>query len=376
MLPELDPQKNEFFYLSRYLEGDFIAPLWNCKTPKAISGVRQAELAMANFKYHPIFESRLQPWLPKGCVYLRNIVLLVARGLYIYYFLKKYDVIFVWEPFQAGIAGYILKLLTGRKLIVMIPGEYIKSRPDYLGISLKLYRLRVKALIPLMVKAADHLLLVAPNLLEGYSIDNKSSSFPNFVSVGSLMPPNLRRKYILFLGYPWRNKGVDLLIKAFKLISDEFPEYHLKVVGHCPDRSPYYKLAEGNNRIEFYKGTTHDEAMRLMSECTLFVLPSRSSEGMPRVLIEAMAMRIPLIASNVGGTPSYIKNGFNGLIFESENYRELADKIRFMLVNPDYAAKFVENGYNDFRQNFTEERYAERFSEVVEKTLSPKKHAG
>ena len=80
-----------------------------------------------------------------------------------------------------------------------------------------------------------------------------------------------------------------------------------------------------------------------MAGCSLFVLPSRT-EAMGRVLLEAMACKKPIIASNVGGIPEIIKDGYNGLLFESENVDDLAEKIRLVLSNKKYPTMLRNNG--------------------------------
>ena len=107
----------------------------------------------------------------------------------------------------------------------------------------------------------------------------------------------------------------------------------MKIVGYCPEGFHYYKsLAKGNENIEFHKPVFYDEVVKLMAACSLFVLPSRT-EAMGRVLLEAMACKKPIIASNVGGIPNVIKDGYNGLLFKSEKVDDLADKIRLVLSN-------------------------------------------
>ena len=134
------------------------------------------------------------------------------------------------------------------------------------------------------------------------------SVFSNYVAVSKFFSENLiDGKYLLFLGYPWYLKGVDVLIKAFNRVSSEFPEYKLKIVGYCPEGFDYYeKLAQGNTNIEFHKPVFYDKVIKLMAGCSLFILPSRT-EAMGRVLLEAMACKKPIIASNVGGIPEIIK---------------------------------------------------------------------
>jgi len=371
--PNKNPQKNMFYHLSRYFSGDLLAPIWSNKNnPKIIKTIKEVNAAMGNFQYHVTFSSRL----PKIIKILWDVLFYVFKGLYFHYFKERYDVIITYGPFKTGFAGYLLKMLTKAKLIIEVPGNPKKSFSFETKDSNIIDKLKTKVgdlLVPFIINGADHIKLLYPTQLNGYKDIEKNhiSIFHNFVPISAIKPSEKSDKYVLFLGYPWYLKGVDILIKAFKLVSNEFPEYRLKIVGFCPDKSYFEKLAQGNDKIELCNSVFHDEAIKLMSRCGLFVLPSRT-EGMGRVLLEAMASKKPIIASNVDGIPYYTKHGFNGLLFESENVEDLAEKIKIILSNPDYAKKLAENGYNYVHRHLSEERYIECFRKMIEKVLFDK----
>ena len=370
--PNKNPQKNVFYHLSRYFSGDLLAPIWGRKSLKSLKTIKEVNLAMGNFQYHVTFSSRL----PKIIKILWDVLFYVFKGIYLHYFKERYDVIITYGPFKTGFAGYLLKKLTRTKLIIEVPGNPKKSFSFETKDSNIIDKLKTKVgdlLVPFIINGADHIKLLYPTQLNGYKDikKNQISIFHDFVPISAIKPSEESDKYVLFLGYPWYLKGVDILIKAFKLVSNEFPEYRLKIVGFCPDKSYFEKLAQGNDKIELCNSVFHDEAIKLMSRCGLFVLPSRT-EGMGRVLLEAMASKKPIIASNVDGIPYYTKHGFNGLLFESENVEDLAEKIKIILSNPDYAKKLAENGYNYVHQHLSEERYIECFRKMIEKVLFDK----
>lgn len=370
--PSKQPEKNVFYHLSRHLSGDLLAPIWGEKNPKAINTIKEINLAMGNFQYHVTFSSKF----PKIVKIPWDIFFYLLRGLYLHYFKKKYDVIVTYGPLNTGLAGYLLKVFTKAKLIVEVPGNFKKAflvNSKTSGTTDKLKNDIGYLLISFVINRADHIKLLYPTQLNGYNNirETSRSIFHNFVPISAIKPSEESDKHILFLGYPWFLKGVDVLINAFKLISDEFLEYTLKIEGFCPDKSYFQKLAGNNNRIELCNPVFHDEAMKLMARCALFVLPSRT-EAMGRVLLEAMACKKPIIASEVDGIPTYIKHGFNGLLFESENMEDLAEKMRFLLSNQDYAGQLAENGYSHVHQHLCEERYVEFFRVMIEMTLLSK----
>ena len=159
------------------------------------------------------------------------------------------------------------------------------------------------------------------------------------------------------------------MIKAFKKVSGEFPEYCLKIVGYCPDRNPYEQLAGANAKIRLCGPVRYEEVIKLMAECSLFILPSRT-EAMGSVLLEAMASKKPIIASNVDGIPTYIKHGYNGLLFQSENVDDLAAKMRSVLKDGDFAGQLGTNAFKYVHEKLSEQCYMERFDHMVSTLFS------
>jgi glycosyltransferase involved in cell wall biosynthesis len=169
------------------------------------------------------------------------------------------------------------------------------------------------------------------------------------------------------MGHPFYRKGVDVLIKAFLKVSDKFPGMKLKIVGHCPneqEKARYVEMAGGNARVEILNPVFYDDAVKLIQDCTFFVLPSRS-EAMGRVLIEAMACGKAVIGSNVGGIPDVIKDGENGLLFNSGDVDDLAKKMDTLLSNRGLMDAMGKRGAEIVDKKFSSKRYVENFYDAV-----------
>jgi glycosyltransferase involved in cell wall biosynthesis len=271
------------------------------------------------------------------------------------------------------VAGLALKVLTGARLIVDIPGDprtaFLADSPSpSLGANLKNWLTRQWSRF--LLSHVDRLKLLFPHQADVLgAAELPQSIFSDFVAVSSI-GRGIDGKYLLLLGYPWQLKGVDLLIRAFRAVADEFPGYRLKVVGHCPDRRPFELLREGDERIEFHPGVVYARALALIADCTCFVLPSRT-EGMPRVLIEAMAAGKPILASRVGGIPFYIEDGQTGLLFDSEDEEQLAACLRRVLASETLRARLGEQGRAYVLSHLTERCYAEQYEAMLRRTLGP-----
>lgn len=160
-------------------------------------------------------------------------------------------------------------------------------------------------------------------------------------------------------------KGVDLLLHAMTRAKDEHPDAHLVVVGEGKHRRSYENLAAElgiSDSVTFAGRVPHDRVHRYYWSSDLFVLASREAvnpftgvrdvETMGRVLCEANAAGLPLLASRSGGIPSIVADGVNGLLFEENDADDLLAKLRRVRAEPALVASLVENGLRMAREVF------------------------
>lgn len=142
-------------------------------------------------------------------------------------------------------------------------------------------------------------------------------------------------KTIIFVGRLHPVKGVQYLIEAMTIVHQEMPEIELVIVGDGVERARLEELAKRLNQdsyIQFTGRIPQGSIPRFMHQADIFALSSLS-EGLPVVLLEAMAAGLPIIATNVGGIPDIVKEGVNGYLVNVKNPNEIADKILFLLQN-------------------------------------------
>lgn len=131
-------------------------------------------------------------------------------------------------------------------------------------------------------------------------------------------------RVVTALGSLRPEKGFDLLIKAFALVSDRHPLWSLIIWGEGPESDSLSALTIElgvADRVHL-PGVTREPSIRL-AESDLFILPSRV-EGFPNALTEAMAVGLPVIASDVGAIPEIIRNGVDGAIYPRGDVPALA----------------------------------------------------
>ncbi len=281
-----------------------------------------------------------------------------------------FDAVVAHDPFKTGLLALLVSRLTGAKLVVDVQGNHARAAAlgtARVGLSGRLKHRLVMRLSPFVLNRAHAIKLLYDGQLaafDGLLRPGRRVRFHEFVPVRLFGPAQAASKYVLFVGGPWFMKGVDVLIRAFRAIADDFPDHALKLYGYTPDRPHFERLAGGHPRIELHGPVPYEAVIRLMAGCALFVLPSRT-EAMGRVLLEAMASRKPIIASRVDGVPTYVRDGYNGLLVEPGDPDDLAAKMRRVLSDQTLAARLAGNGYRYVRVRLSEERYLARFGDLI-----------
>ncbi|MBS7659942.1 glycosyltransferase [Candidatus Bathyarchaeota archaeon] len=189
----------------------------------------------------------------------------------------------------------------------------------------------------------------------GIPVD-KIAIIPNGINLAEYanLPPQgcFKRKYnipeekrvILYLGRLHRVKGVDILLKAYAYLRNKVKKANdtvLVIVG--PDdgfftEAKYLASALGISNAVLFTGSLYGRSkLEALVDAEFLVIPSRY-ETFPYVLLEAYACGKPVIAANVGGLSSLVIEGVTGTLFETGNFKQLADKM-FQLLNDEYLIK-------------------------------------
>jgi glycosyltransferase involved in cell wall biosynthesis len=146
-------------------------------------------------------------------------------------------------------------------------------------------------------------------------------------------------KHVIFVGRLDPVKGALLLLEAFALALKDHPEARLTIVGDGPARGAAEDKARAlglSAAVTFAGYRTQAEVAGLLEEADMLVLPS-FAEGVPVVLMEAMASRLPVIASRVAGVSELVEDGVSGFTVPPGDAATLADRIGRLMSGPDPA---------------------------------------
>jgi len=150
----------------------------------------------------------------------------------------------------------------------------------------------------------------------------------------------LYTKQVIFVGRLSKEKGVDILIDAFNMLRSDI---HLLVIGDGPEKKNLEKQSQNKN-VHFLGQVDHTKSLEYICASDILLQPSRK-EGLSTTMLEAMACKIPIIATNVGGNADLIDNMKNGILVESENPKQMIDSIEKMSNDDNLKTELIENAY-------------------------------
>ncbi|OGE16785.1 hypothetical protein A3F00_02460 [Candidatus Daviesbacteria bacterium RIFCSPHIGHO2_12_FULL_37_11] len=184
-------------------------------------------------------------------------------------------------------------------------------------------------------------------------------------------------RIILGVGRLIKWKGFEYLVRSFPFVLNKFPEAKLIIIGKGPEEENLKKLALKLNlkigkNIFFPDHFSANKLPGIYAASDVVVSPSITDfqtgekEGQGNVVLEARASGVPVIASRSGGLIDTIDGTSTGLLFEERNYKELSEKIIYLLSDKKIWRKFSENGLKYVRKNYSWKKVSKRFGELYE----------
>lgn len=294
---------------------------------------------------------------------------------------EKVDVIVAYDPFLSGLCGLILSIAFRAKLIIEINGDFQTLRlmkKTTLSDGSFLSRLIMRLLLSITTHSASSLKTLNNNTKQHFL--NRLPNKPIYCFMGFIQSnffknlPSNSGNYLLSVGHPFDLKGMDLIIRAFLLITDKHPHISLHIMGYCPDEQlKYYKkLAENNAKIKFIKPGWIEDVGKQISGCYCYVSASHFEAG-GRTIFEALFCKKPIIATRTNGALTYIHDNKNGLLCNIGDVHTLAKKIDFLLSKPHWAKQLGMNGYEIAIKNYDENSYNNKYKKMLHEVSASRK---
>jgi glycosyltransferase involved in cell wall biosynthesis len=355
-------------------------------------GIRMCVIAFAAglrprcFSQHAHFY--LLPELPVSILRYAEMFLIAPLLLWWLIVTEKVTVIVAQSPYE-GACGAWVKVIAGWfgkpvRLVVESHGDFEVTLFQQRRITFAaLYRWLMNAAARYALSHADALRAISSATraqLQHWSPGKPIEQFITWTDARVFREtprpaPLSETRVIVYAGVLTPLKGVHFLIEAFARLQAEFPAARLRLVGKPEDQTYAARCREQvrrlglSDRVQFVGAVQQTELAQQMASARVLVLPS-TSEGLGRVLIEAMLCGTPVIASRVGGVPDVVEDGVNGYLIPPGDVEALVDRLRRVLSDPDIEA--MGEGARAFAENFfSETAYVEGYRRLLEAALHP-----
>ena len=180
---------------------------------------------------------------------------------------------------------------------------------------------------------------------------------------------------VLFLGWLSMRKGLPDALRAASLVRRQVPEVRFVFAGSLEPGSHKDTLEracevaglEGN--VSFPGLVIGDEKLALLSEASIFILPSYN-ENLPVAILEAMAMGLPIVTTLVGGIPDMIKDGSGGFLIQPGDYEALAERIVHLAKDPGLRRRMGQANVARVRQEYHPRIFFSRIASLYKQLLA------
>jgi len=177
-----------------------------------------------------------------------------------------------------------------------------------------------------------------------------------------------RLKIVGYIGRLSKEKGVSNLIKAIPLVLKERRDVQFIICGEGKLSDKIKRIVEAKGlkaHIKLMEWIPHEDVPQYLNELKLLVLPS-FTEGLPNILLEAMACGTPVLATSVGAVPDVVIEGKTGFLLKSTRQEHIAERVVGLLSNPDLLKRVSKEACTSVRKKFCFEKTLESWRNILE----------
>ena len=236
-----------------------------------------------------------------------------------------------------------------------------------------IFYMPVKFLSKINCTLSNRIILYSPNLIKEWNLEkhrNKISiaheHFLDFDKFKIKKEFDERENLVGYIGRLSEEKGTLNFVEAIPQIIKERADVEFLMGGDGPLQDEIEKYLDKNNlndKVNLAGWIPHDKLPDYLNELKLVVLPSYT-EGLPNLMLEAMACGTPVLATPVGAIPDVIMDGETGFIMEDNSPVCIAENVMQALEHPDLE-RIVENVRALVEREFTYEAAVERYSKIL-----------
>lgn len=227
-----------------------------------------------------------------------------------------------------------------------------------------------------LLQLSQKLIFEAPSVINYFNLirfKNKSyygHLFVDLTKFSPKIPLRLRDYDIGYVGTLSHEKGIILFLESLSCILKQ-KKTKILIIGDGYLKNyliEYIRRNKLQNNVDYKQYVNYSYMPNMLNKVRLLVVPSLS-EGLPNVVVEAMACGTPILATSVGGIPDIIKDGVTGFLLKSNNPEYIAKKIIELLDKPQLLEKVSYNAYKFVKENFNYEKTLEDWRKILDKLM-------
>jgi len=197
---------------------------------------------------------------------------------------------------------------------------------------------------------------------------------PNFIQNQPCLNLKPNRNQFIFVGRLVFYKNLEVVLKAIKIVKDDFPEIKLIIVGDGPFKNKLQELVKKlniNSNVKFTGYISNEEKSKLISESNALVFPSLF-EGFGLVMLESFAQKRPVIVSNVRPMSDIILNKETGFVVDPFDEELWGKALKEVIENPSKSDSMGEKGYKMLQEKYNQDLMYQKLEKMYHNILEKK----
>ena len=335
----------------------------------------------------------LLPLLPSAA--LRYVLLYVFGPVFALSLVarRNVDILVAQSPYEVFAGAWVKKLarLFGRRVVLIVESHGDFEVSPFLQHRIlwpSLWRFLISRVSKFGLGHADALRAISNSTrqqLTAWSKGQPLEQFLTWTDIDVFLHAEEEREKVatgklLYVGVLIPRKAVEVLIQAFSSITEDFPEAHVVILGQAENKEYAERLAKQarelglTSRVTFMESLPQQGLAEQMARAEALVLPS-VSEGLGRVVFEAMACGTLVIGSRVGGIAEMIEDGENGFLVPPGDTETLSERLRWVLSHPEESHEMGQRARAFAKRFFSTESYLNAYRRLFQQATKSVKGA-